>query len=328
MNYVIIYSEAHEHMGLFNDLKGNQNVELIVAKKKSLKNKLVKGFSRLYQSWTLNRFLHIPGQSKWFMPICMSIDKNKEYCIIIIDSALKAININTMNDLFSKPNVRGVLVLINSMNAQSISMMEAKPLIKKLHWDDIYTFDPLDAEKFNFKYLGCCYYSKFKMRSKENRNISDVYFVGSIKGNRGELIISVFNKLLYASVNTEFIVRITGIRKLMRKIHSDKIRYISGELLPYDKIIAGVLGTKVILEILQKEQYGPSLRYYEAVCYNKKLLSNNPYIRNFPFFDERYMRVFQNVRDIDIEWILESVDVDYHYNEEFSPVNMLDVVLK
>ena len=107
----------------------------------------------------------------------------------------------------------------------------------------------------------------------------------------------------------------------------DKIHYYIGWK-SYEEVLGGVLRSKVILEILQEGQSGPSLRYYEAVCYNKKLLSNNPNIVHFPYYDSRYMRYFSSPEDIDIAWITEDCDVDYHYKGDFSPVNMLDLIKK
>lgn len=58
--------------------------------------------------------------------------------------------------------------------------------------------------------------------------------------------------------------------------------------------------TNCILEILQEGQYQQSIRYFEAIIYNKKLLTNNKNVKNLPYFDERYMRYFSSITDIDL----------------------------
>ena len=78
------------------------------------------------------------------------------------------------------------------------------------------------------------------------------------------------------------------------------------------------------MEILQKGQTGPTLRYFEAVCYNKKLLTNNPHIVNFPFYKPEWMKIYQKPEDIDINWLKEKEQIDYGYNGEFSPTKLID----
>ena len=76
-----------------------------------------------------------------------------------------------------------------------------------------------------------------------------------------------------------------------------------------------------------EKQYGPSLRYFEAVCYNKKLLTNNPCVVDLPYYDPRYIQVFNNPSDIDIDWLREDCTVDYGYKGDFSPNILIDRIL-
>ncbi len=79
------------------------------------------------------------------------------------------------------------------------------------------------------------------------------------------------------------------------------------------------MGSNCILEVLQDGQTGSTLRYLEAVCYNKKLLTTNPRIKNYPFYDERYMKVFSSESDIDYDWVKKRETINYGYKDEFSP---------
>lgn len=83
-----------------------------------------------------------------------------------------------------------------------------------------------------------------------------------------------------------------------------------------------------ILEVLIEGMTGATLRYNEAVCYNKKLLTNNKNIVNLPFYDPRYMRVFDSPDDIDVEWVRKQVPIDYHYDGRFSPTHIIDEILE
>ena len=69
---------------------------------------------------------------------------------------------------------------------------------------------------------------------------------------------------------------------------------------------------------------GLSLRPYEAVCYNRKLLTNNKSILDFPYYDSRYMQYFETVEEIDWDWVKEDIPVDYGYDCKFSPMRLLE----
>lgn len=73
-----------------------------------------------------------------------------------------------------------------------------------------------------------------------------------------------------------------------------------------------------------KGQKVQTVRYYEAVYYNKKLLTNNPSVRDLSFYDPRYMRYFETVDDIDFSGVKEKVPINYHYAGEFSLLHILD----
>lgn len=328
--YILVYPETHEHLGLFQDLFNDPNVDMVVARQKKPKHKIAKILKRFHLSWTINKCLPLPFRNIWYERISLRVPSDRKCCIIVVDAALKMLKPDYLNALFEKENVRGVLVLVNSMDAQSIAILETKKMIPAVNWDGIYTFDPGDVKKYHFSNLGCCYYSmhlpeEIKIKYG-NAKKSEVYFTGTIKGGREQLIISVFEKLHNASVNTNFNIMITGERRLKKNLYDKIIHYYSGGWLPYEKVLADVLNSEVILEVMQEGQNGPSLRYYEAVCYNKRLLTNNPNIVSFPYYDARFMKVFKDADGIDVNWVKNGPQADYGYSGDFSPVHMLSVV--
>ena len=328
MKYIVVYPESHEHLGLFQDLKAVSDVQLIPTTQRSVKNSLIKKIKRIHQSGTINKRVSLPFRRYWFNPIRFHLEEQEEYTIILVDAALKAFGVKQLNRMFALKNVNGVLVLINSIDAHSVSMLEIKNNIPKVNWDRVYTFDPVEAKKYGYQYLGCCYYSKHDeqqvLQAFGGSDRFDAYFTGGIKGGREGDIIALFEKLYLNHLKVKFNLLVSGERRLQKKKYEDQIHYFSGYWMPYEEVLAGILQSNVIIEILQDGQHGPSLRYYEAVCHNKRLLSNNPYIKDLPYYDERYMKVFSSVEDLDIEWIRQDMDVDYHYKGDFSPVYLIE----
>lgn len=332
MEYILLYPETHRHLGLFLDLDGMPNVAMSSIGLPKLKNVFLRFLRKVNISWTINQYIPLPFRERWYSRPEINIEQKKEYCVIVLDGAMKGLKPSELNELFAKDNVRGVLVLINSLDASSVAVLESKKKFVKVSWDAVYTFDPGDVKKYGCKYLGNCYYSKHDIAAAcekfPNEEESDVYFAGGLKGDREELIISVFEMMRQNGIQTNFNLSVSGTRRFEHNRYAGQIHYCGGGWRPYEKILAGVSQSKVILEILQKGQNGPSLRYYEAVCCNKRLLTNNPGVVELPYYDTRFMKVFHSAADIDYDWIKEDISVDYQYSEDFSPKYMLKRVLE
>ena len=99
--------------------------------------------------------------------------------------------------------------------------------------------------------------------------------------------------------------------------------------IPYEKMLGEELSSNVLLEVVVPGVgAGETLRYREAVMYGKKLLSNSPTIRQMPFYNEKYMRYFDDIHSIDIDWIKERVSCEYGYRGEFSIDSFCREILK
>ncbi len=97
----------------------------------------------------------------------------------------------------------------------------------------------------------------------------------------------------------------------------------------YRDTVTEELGANVLLEVLIPGiNSGPTLRYKEAVIYNKKLLTTNINAESLPCFDSKYMRIIRNPKEVDINWIKEKTPVRYVYHGEFSVDNFCESLIK
>ena len=170
--------------------------------------------------------------------------------------------------------------------------------------------------------MAFCYYSSHHI-SKVFEVLNDAYFVGGLKGGRNETIYQVCNFLLSKGVKCMSDLMLIG------NVEPKTIKgvYYYRGWKPYDEILAKVNASNCIIEICQKGQTGATLRYFEAVCMNKKLLTNNKNIVNFPFYNQKWMKIFSSIDDIDAEWVKTREPIDYKYNGEFSPTHLIDQIL-
>lgn len=185
--------------------------------------------------------------------------------------------------------------------------------------DRIYSFDPSDCSKYGFSYLTQCYTPVKLPLINETRY--DIYFGGR---NKGRLpIITSFLQL--ASINhVQCFFRMPELSQTDRNVlleHSPS--FFEEQMLSYEETLQEMLYTNCILEIVQEGQHGMSWRAVEAFVYNKKLLTNNEDIKNNHFYNPEYIHVFSKVDDIDFNWVKEIIPVDYHYHNEYSPIEFI-----
>ena len=110
--------------------------------------------------------------------------------------------------------------------------------------------------------------------------------------------------------------------------YKDEITYLNKSI-PYEENLQYIFHTHCILEVMQKNGIGFTQRACEAVCLGKKLLTNNPHIKNEPFFNLEYISTFTSPNDIDSDFlkkIKDPIDINYHYKEKMSPIELLNFI--
>lgn len=188
---------------------------------------------------------------------------------------------------------------------------------KKITFDAVCTFDRTNAKTYGFHYMN----SMYSALVKKNVTVKyDACFIGSDKG-RFSIIENIYKKMVEQNA--------TFFCSVYQTDESHKQKYKNmriNESIDYKDVAAIVQASNCIIDIVLGEQSGLSLRVYEALAYNKKILTNNQSILSFPQYDERYMRYFKTVEDIDWHFVLQRDPIDYGYNGEYSPIAFLKKV--
>ena len=94
--------------------------------------------------------------------------------------------------------------------------------------------------------------------------------------------------------------------------------------MPYKEALQYSYNSDLVVEIVRDGQAGISLRTCEAIFFNKKLLTNNSCIKKMPFYDSRFMSIFHNGDDIDLDFVQNSVEVQYEKGNWFSPLRIIE----
>lgn len=317
MKYTFILSKNIYEIGLYDDLRELENVNLYVSERKYYN----KFWNYMHKHNLVRNFMYKMA----YKFDEKSLKNNNDNCIVLDSGVLKAYPLDYILYLKKKYNSKLVLILLNSMNASSGNVKDVMSEILSDSWDTVLTFDKEDAEKYGWQYFGLNYFSTPKNVENVDKTESDIYFVGGLKGNRNDLIYDSFKRLNDNCDKVIFDIYCYNNEQLKEVKYADKIRYYTNWK-TYKEIKEEVQKANCILEILQENQHTQSVRYFESIYYNKKLLTNNPDIVNLPYYDERYMKYFSKSEDIDTEWVKKKEHINYNYAGEFSPLKIIEMI--
>ena len=115
--------------------------------------------------------------------------------------------------------------------------------------------------------------------------------------------------------------RITGVTD-QEKIDSSDI--IFNEKISYKEVVEELNCSKCIVDIKVPEQSGLSLRYFEAVLYNKLLLTNNISIKKTKYYNSSYMVCFNSIDQVVLTDDFVQNAPNYEYCNDYSPLKFLN----
>lgn len=177
----------------------------------------------------------------------------------------------------------------------------------------MYTYSKPDAEKYGYLYYPTPY---SKINNLPQNTIKGIYFCGSEKG-RTELLkdIAVQCKKLGVTYNFD----VEG-----NPDNSNKYFQIrEGNIKKYTDVVKKTINYNCILDLTQKSldgsKPGLSLRVYEALVYDRVLITNNPLIKEFKYYNPKTMHYIKSASEIKKEWVINKVK--NNYNGQFSPLN-------
>lgn len=150
----------------------------------------------------------------------------------------------------------------------------------------IYSYDREDCDRYNL----CWHNSAVKKYPVTNTGLKEQWDFGCIMMDKGRM--PILEKL------QEYFERQGYSYKFIIKKEKHKkydlyhnIEFIDKDM-PYSQLINYDVSFKCIIDILFKKNTGLSLRAYESIFYDKKLLTNNPDIKNFDFYHPNNIFVF------------------------------------
>ena len=303
----------------YSDLLYDERVIIFDNAIKNKKNRLLNIIKRIHFSNRINLIINLPFKGIW-KTVLDDIEWSDDTLYYIIFNDTYPLSPSYLRDIREKHNVKYVLFAEFVWDGNFPNSKRRREDVTAVGFDYIFTFDPKDAKKYGFIYSGIPY-SIISDKKMDTINY-DLYLIASA-ADRLDSFLSVYKHVIKNDVSVKY--RLTNVKKKKQEF-KDKIIY--NKRIPYIDAINEVKQSNCILEILSEGQSGASLRYYEAVCYNKKLLTNNKNVVNLPFYNPEYIHVFEKPEDIDCEWVKERIPIDYGYDGRFSPTHLIDKIIE
>lgn len=299
---------------MFAELYKTNNVIILDGRTKEPKNIVSRVLRKIHLSRKINSIVQLPFKRIWARtPLTFKQPiENEEYCVLFIDNIPQFIDFSLLNLAREKYGIKIVLFLLNP-----VGLFEATTYnLSNFKFDKVFSYDHNDVKKYGFSYLNIPY----SMASDRHLEIEyDLYAVFWDKG-RLSLFHDIFDRAKKRGITVR--ARITGVPN-ERQFGGESIVYAGAD---YDGIIEETKKANCILDMLSPGHAMVSTRYYEAVCYNIKLLTNNLLIKELPFYDPRYIQIFDKPEDINWEWVRERSEVSFNYDGSFSPLKMLETI--
>lgn len=318
-NFVIIGTNYDFDYLTYRDVLNISNVQYI--KELLPKNRILRFLKRLHYSKRVNRYFEVPFKSIWnnlyYVP---NFGNNKTIVFIYFFNHLKEVD-NGLLFYFKRKyiNSKHVLWFVDLIS----TLPNADIKKRKQQFDLIISYDPLEAKKYDLLYHPTVYNELPNVRA--NNINTGVFFIGQLK-NRHELIYSSYLYLKSHGIVCNFVIIDINYTTPSYFYNEDGINVVH-HFVPYEESLKMMNSYSCILEIIQEGSSGYTYRTWEAVMYNKILISNNHNLKNAPFYSTDKIIIINTPNDIKIDTILNKrCEYDEIFKEQMSSRHFINFI--
>ena len=316
-NYVVIGTDNDFYEISYNDIK-NTEFSRYINKRIYLQSKLINFLHKAHTNPNINKLIDLPFKGFWNRFVFKDdFNEDKPICFLFFGRNLEIDN-GIIQYLKVKYKKSKFVYFFQDLVSKSPSF---KQFNANELFDIILTFDHNDARKYGYLYYPLVY-SLYSSKKNNTFPESDLYYVGKAK-DRLNTILDVYKLFTSCGYRCDF--HITDVNDKSQMIYPDKISY--NKPISYVENLERIKATNCMLEIMQGGGSGYTLRYCEAIMYDKKIITNNKEILKADFYDDKLIQYFSQPSDIDITFPKSG---QYAYNikfkENLSPINLLKFI--
>lgn len=174
---------------------------------------------------------------------------------------------------------------------------------------EVWSFDKNDCKRYGYIYNTQFYFENIKTITKP-KNEYDAFFLGVDKG-RYTIIEDISKKLCSLG------------KRVFIGVVADKDSEVEGcyiNQMNYEQVIDLILKSNCIIDVPQNNQEGMTARVLEALFWDKKLITTNAIVKEYEFYNESNIFVWDNPKKGDILEFFEKpvINVDYETKKKYS----------
>lgn len=187
------------------------------------------------------------------------------------------------------PQVKLVYVFTNIVK---ITGANKWGILNKLNewFNAVFAFDPMDAERYGF-YYNRLIYTTPKADPEITEDI-DLFYIGKAK-DRIDTLITIFEQAQREGLKCDFTIVDVPEEKQQ---YSNVIRY--NVKLPYGEVIKKIKRSKCLVDVIQGESSGLTIKTVESVVYDKKLLTTNENVKREVFYKNQNILIYDKRKSI------------------------------
>ena len=171
---------------------------------------------------------------------------------------------------------------------------DVKNLIKQSHikfFNEKFAYNISECKKYNFSY--CPMFVQNEIVGHDSKDLYDILFIGSAHSDRQKIADELYSK--YGKEYRLFIY-------LYDPTHTNG-QFCHDQPLTYEKYIEYMRKSKVLIDVPQSTQEGPTTRSFDALLTKTKVVTVNPFIKEYPIYSDNILIVDRNNIVIDDAFI-------------------------
>lgn len=212
-------------------------------------------------------------------------------------------------------------------------LMRFPEVFKRIpYFDKFFVFDKSDSLKYKEQFNNLFYISNFYFPYPKqigvNKSEKELIFIGSYLKNRMPSILNLIRVLQEQNIKSDIYLHCTD-KKILDRYKDSGIKFLKKPL-TYKQLLETENNYKAILDFDNSTIHqGVSFRVFEALYLKKKLITNNPLIKDYEFYNKANFFIWddKNINEI-VDFINQSYeDITPELVEKYSFEAWLRVVL-
>lgn len=269
----------------------------------------------IHNSRKINQKINLPLKKLWWPHIFKGKFANEKPLCFVFEQRMPIAYIEFIKKRY--PRSKAVLIY---RDLRKITQTSFPDLPDNPVFDLQMTIDAREAKQYGWGHFDE-FESKPEVKISSNYPESDVFFAGKAK-DRLPRLLRAYDIFTKAGLKVKYYL--TGVPEADRKPLAG-VEY-ADKFMTYTEMLYHTVNSRCVLEINQAEAVGYTSRFLEAVMFNKRLITDNQDVKKSKFYSPENILCIKDIKDISADFVINNNPVDYKYNNEFSPIHLIEKI--